>query len=278
MPVLCRLAVRGLAPVRAVFDHAGLGEPVHFGADLSGTQPAAVARHQRFAAVFVDDVVAMEPNVLVHDVAVVVIKRDRALGRFLVLERRSSLRTVAKPETSLIGFVVLEVDRPETPEADPRVPEDRYDDVVPARALVPLEVADDLVRALGVEQFVASLLAAVDVRELHALAHPGFHGVDRRAELEEHAQRRELPAKRDDVHVLLSPDAVPVEVPPGEVVEVVDPDLVAPLDEGVEPVLVVLERLLADLEFTVRDVEVDRLAWRNRLEIVAHASTSPSSD
>lgn len=51
-----------------------------------------------------------------------------------------------------------------------------------------------------------------------------------------------------------------MEMPAGEIVEVIDADLLTPLDEGVKPVLVVLERLLAHLEFTVRDVEIDRLA------------------
>ena len=38
-----------------------------------------------------------------------------------------------------------------------------------------------------------------------------------------------------------------------EVVEVVDFDLVTPLDKGVEPVLVILECLRAHLEFATRD-------------------------
>lgn len=152
------------------------------------------------------------------------------------------------------------------------MPEDRHDNVVAARALVPLEVADDLVATVGVEHLVARFVTAVDIRQFHPLSHPRFDGVDRRAELEEDAECRELPAERNDVYVLLSPHSVLVEMPAGEIVEVVDPDLVAPLDEGVEPVLVVLQSLRAHLELAVRDVEVDSLAGRDRLEIVAHRS------
>lgn len=141
------------------------------------------------------------------------------------------------------------------------MPEDRHDNVLAARVLVPLEVADDLLRAIVVKQFVARFLAAVDIGELHALAHPRFDSVDRRAELEEDAQRRGLAAQRDDVHVLLSPNAVAMQAAAGEIVEVVDSLLSTPLDERVQPVLVVLEGFLADLEFTVRDVEFHRLAW-----------------
>lgn len=273
VPVLRGFAVLRLAIVGTALDHAGLRKSVHLRTDLPGTQPPSIACHERLASVLVHDVVTVKPDVLVEDVAVVVVERNRPLGWLLVLERRPGIRAVAKPEALFVGLVVLEVDRSKTPEADPRMPEDRHDDVLAARALVPLEVADNLLSAVGIKHLVARFVTAVDVRQLHPLAHPRLDGVDRRAELEEDAQCCELPAKRDDVHVLLSPHAVSVEIATSEVVEVVDSDRVTPLDEGVEPVLVVLERLRAHLEFAVRDIEVDRLARCDRLEVVAHALT-----
>jgi len=54
--------------VWTVFVDARLREPVHFRADLSGTQPPLIARDEWFAPVLVDDVVPVKPDVLVEDV------------------------------------------------------------------------------------------------------------------------------------------------------------------------------------------------------------------
>lgn len=151
VPVLRGFAVIRIAVVGALFDHTGLCESVHLRPNLTGTQPAPIARDERLTPVLVHDIVTVESDVLVEDIAVVVVERHRALGRLLVLERRARIGAVAKPEALLVGLVVLEVDRAKTPEANPCVPEDRHDDVLAARALVPLEVADDLVGAIGVE-------------------------------------------------------------------------------------------------------------------------------
>nr|WP_246999410.1 hypothetical protein [Halosolutus gelatinilyticus] len=74
-----------------------------------------------------------------------------------------------------------------------------------------------------VDVLLAALVVAIDVGQLHALAHSRFDGIDRRAKLEEHTERRQLPVKGDDVHVLLPQDAVAMEIAPTEIVEVVDP-------------------------------------------------------
>lgn len=95
VPVLRGFAVVRIAVVRTLPYHAGLGKPVHFRANLSGTQPALVARDERLAAVFIHDVVAVEADVLVEDIAVVVVERHRPLGRPLVLERRARIGPVS---------------------------------------------------------------------------------------------------------------------------------------------------------------------------------------
>jgi len=59
------------------------------------------------------------------------------------------------------------------------------------------------------------------------LAHTWLDNVDRYTELEEDAQRCELPPKRDEVHILLSPHSVSVKIAADEVVEVVDSDFAA---------------------------------------------------
>lgn len=111
MSVLGRFAVRWLAAVRAILDHTGLCESVYLRPNLPGAQPALAARHERFSSVLVHDIVPVEPDVLVKDVAVVVVERDRPLRWLLLLQRRLGIGTVSQPEALLVWLVVLEVDR-----------------------------------------------------------------------------------------------------------------------------------------------------------------------
>ncbi|WP_254522484.1 hypothetical protein [Natrinema caseinilyticum] len=81
-----------------------------------------------------------------------------------------------------------------------------------------------------------------------------------------------LSTEHDDGHFLLSPHAESTTIATGEVVRVVGPGFGTPLDECVEPILVVLELLLARLEFAMWDGAVGRFSERDRL--LLHRSTA----
>lgn len=123
------------------------------------------------------------------------------------------------------------------------------------------------------------LFLSADGREGDLRSEVVRHGVDGRTELQEHPERGELPLKRHGLQVALLAtfDAVGVEVTPGEVVQVVEVVLFAPLDERSQPVAVGLECLVGNLPAPVVEVEFQRGVRRQRVEVVAHAATPPSS-
>jgi len=121
------------------------------------------------------------------------------------------------------------------------VPDQRPQNVIPTRVLVPREVVEDVWGSRRIEERVAHLVGSRELHERDLLEEIRRDRLDLAAELEERPQRREVRVKRLlrqlvdlalAVAALSTPDPVFIEITAGDLVHVVDPALLAaPLDE-----------------------------------------------
>ncbi|WP_255681691.1 hypothetical protein [Natrinema sp. SYSU A 869] len=91
------------------------------------------------------------------------------------------------------------------------MPKESSNDVLSAGVREPLEVFEDWLCSTVFEMFVPRFVFRFDLRDLDALAHPRFDGVDRRAKLEEDAECLEIATECDRLDILARPDAEAVD-------------------------------------------------------------------
>lgn len=160
----------------------------------------------------------------------------------------------------LIGVIIGEIKRVNTTDAHHRVPHERDRYVLNRRVVIFFELGENVGGAVVVQHHVAGVLLGRDVWREDFLAEVLFDTVDGFQPPDEHAKGVHLGFLRDwrEVAFVASPDAVTLELPPAEVVEVLDVLLVAPADKVVQTVLVSFERCLGEFVVLVREVEFQR--------------------
>ena len=191
----------------ALANLAWLGEPVDRFANRAFAQSAVLTAQQRPAVVVVGHFLAVVLQVVLEHTALVRSDGDRPLGCRAVLQ--CGLRVWAGSDIETLGVrgEVVDIECLDARQSNARMPQYRRDDVVTTCVRESVEVAEDRLRSVGREVFVARYVIRRYRWEIHTLSYPRFDGVNRRTERKEHAECLQLTPERDWLDVLVAPDS-----------------------------------------------------------------------
>lgn len=154
-----------------------------------------------------------------------------------------------------IRIDVRNVQSPRRAKPDSRLPQQCKENVLERRVIEGLVVSKDFVGSLSFQHIVGVFVFGIHTGHHDLVVEVGLECFDRPSPLQEHPERAHDVVERHGVDLagLLTPETELLNVPPGEIVEIVDFVFLTPLQKLVEVELVIRHRCFRDLAFLVVD-------------------------